>query len=99
MKVPIIVNLTFFFLLTHHPWDNYIPEASTDKAELKMHTSMWSRKRRARNLVSSRKNGEPAKEVILLTHPFMSRTVIELHLVCNKTLTQHKSSMAKKFKH
>lgn len=28
-----------------------------------MHTSMWSRKRSARNLVSSLKNGEPAHTI------------------------------------
>lgn len=74
MKVPIIVNLTFSFLLKHQSWDNYIPEASTDKTELKMHTSMWSRKRRARNLVSSRKNGEPAKRSNIINTPIYEST-------------------------
>jgi hypothetical protein len=42
-------------------WGDKIPEASVAQSNKQMHTSMWSRKRRARNLVSFLKNGEPAK--------------------------------------
>jgi hypothetical protein len=53
-------SMKFNYSQAWHPQGKIYPRISATQEKILMHTSMWSRKRRARSLVSFRKKGEPA---------------------------------------